>query len=194
VPRPSLADLTRVILRISNTTFGGGYITMAALKRELVDDRHWITETDYALSFALARITPGTNIIAFCAGVGSVMRGIPGAIAAVVAGTVPSAMIALLLMVMFDSWQHNPIMAAALAAALAAACGMLWSVVITIVRPLLGSIMRTFRAVVIVVAAFVVSWVYGWTPVPIILATALIGYFWKDPTPESKPAKEQQPA
>ena len=71
MPRPSLAELTRVIFRISNTTFGGGYITMAALKRELVDDRHWISETDYALSFALARITPGTNIIAFCAGVGS---------------------------------------------------------------------------------------------------------------------------
>jgi chromate transporter len=189
VPRPSLADLTRVIFRISNTTFGGGYITMAALKRELVDDRHWITETDYALSFALARITPGTNIIAFCAGVGSIMRGVTGAIAAVVASTIPSALIALFLMVMFDSWQHNPFMAAALGAALAAACGMLWSVVITIVRPLLGSPSRTLRGVIIVTAAFVVSWVLGWTPVPVIVATALIGYFWKDPAGDKEPQR-----
>lgn len=187
MPRPSLADITRVIFRISNTTFGGGYITMAALKRELVDDRHWITETDYALSFALARITPGTNIIAFCAGVGSVMRGFSGAIAAVVASTIPSALIALLLMVMFDSWQHNPFMAAALAAALAAACGMLWSVVITIVRPLLGNAMRTLRGVLIVIAAFVVSWVFGWTPIPVIAASALIGYLWKDPKQGKEP-------
>ena len=186
MPRPSLGELTRVIFRISNTTFGGGYITMAALKRELVDERHWISETDYALSFALARITPGTNILAFCAGVGSVMRGIPGAIAAVVASTVPAALIALLLMVMFESWQHNAIMAGALAAALAAACGMLWSVVITIVRPLLGNKMRTLRGVVIVATAFVVSWVYGWTPVPVIVATGLIGYFWKDPAKEPR--------
>jgi chromate transporter len=186
VPRPSLAGLTRVIFRISNTTFGGGYITMAALKRDLVDDRHWISENDYALSFALARITPGTNIIAFCAGVGYVMRGIPGAIAAVVASTVPSSLIALALMVMFDSWQHNPFMAAALAAALAAACGMLWSVVITIVRPLMGSAHQTLRGLLIVTAAFVASWVFGWTPVPVIVATALIGYLWKDPSPVRK--------
>jgi chromate transporter len=181
VPRPSLGELTRVIFRISNTTFGGGYITMAALKRELVDDRHWISETDYALSFALARITPGTNILAFCAGVGSVMRGVPGAIAAVVASTVPSALMAVLLMGVFESWQRNPIMAGALAAALAAACGMLWAVVLTILRPLLGNTARTVRGVILAGGAFVVSWVYGWTPVPVVLATAVLGYLWKDP-------------
>jgi chromate transporter len=186
VPRPTLGEITRVILRISNTTFGGGYVTMAVLKRELVDERRWLTETDYALSFALARITPGTNILAFCAGVGSAMGGLPGAVAAVVAGTVPSALIAVLLMGVFDSWQRHPLMAGALAAAVAAACGMLWAVVITIVRPLLGSAIRTLRGLVIVAGAFVVSWVFGWTPIPVIAAAAVIGYFWTDPAPEEQ--------
>ncbi len=188
MPRPTLGEITRVILRISNTTFGGGYVTMAVLKRELVDERNWLTESDYALSFALARITPGTNILAFCAGVGSAMGGIPGAIAAVIAGTLPSALIAVLLMVFFESWQRHPLMAGALAAALAAACGMLWAVVITIVRPLLGNAMRTLRGIGITAAAFVVSWFFGWTPIPVIAAAAFIGYFWKDPTPDGKQA------
>jgi chromate transporter len=187
VPRPTLGEITRVILRISNTTFGGGYVTMAVLKRELVDERRWLTETDYALSFALARITPGTNILAFCAGVGSAMGGIPGAVVAVLAGTVPSALIAVLLMGVFESWQRHPLMAGALAAALAAACGMLWAVVITIVRPLLGKAIRTLRGLVIVAGAFVASWFFGWTPIPIIAAAAVIGYFWKDPAPEARP-------
>ena len=185
MPRPTLGEITRVILRISNTTFGGGYVTMAVLKRELVDERGWLTETDYALSFALARITPGTNILAFCAGIGSFMAGVPGAVAAVIAGTVPSALIAVLLMVFFESWQHHPLMAGALAAALAAACGMLWAVVATIIRPLMGSAMRTVRGLLIAAAAFVVSWFYGWTPVPVIAAAAVIGYFWKDPKPDA---------
>jgi chromate transporter len=186
MPRPSLGELSRLLFRVSNTTFGGGYITIAVLKRELVDRLQWLTEADYALSFALARITPGTNILAFCAGIGSMMRGLPGALAAVVVVTVPSAILAVLLMLVFDSWQHNPIMAGALAAALAAACGMLWAVVGTIIRPLVGGFARTFRGLLIALAAFVLSWKLKWTPVPVILAAAVVGYCWPDPAQEGQ--------
>jgi len=187
MPRPSLGELSTLIFRVANITFGGGYITMAALKRELADDRDWISQSDYALSFALARITPGTNIIAFCAGVGYVIRGLPGSIASVVAVTVPSSVIALLFMLMFDSWQHNRYLAGGLAAALAAACGMTWAVVNSILRPLLGGAERTIRGLAIATVAFLASWQFHWTPVPIILAAAAIGYFWKDP--KGEPAK-----
>jgi chromate transporter len=178
VPGPSLGELTRLIFRVSNTTFGGGYITMAALKRELVNEHEWITDEDYALTFALARITPGTNIIAFCAGVGSIIRGVAGAFAAATASTVPAAVMAVVLMEMFDSWQNNRWMSGALGAALAAACGMLWAVVITIVRPAFVNGRAAVRAIVLVGAAFATSWFLGWTPVPIIFGAAAIGYFW----------------
>jgi chromate transporter len=186
MPRPSLGELSSLIFRVANVTFGGGYITMAALKRELADDRGWISESDYALSFALARLTPGTNIIAFCAGVGWVIRGIPGSIASVLAVTVPSSVIALLFMLMFDSWQHNPYLAGGLAAALAAACGMMWAVVRSILQPLLGGTERTIRGIFIAGAAFLASWKFQWTPVPIIMAAAVLGYLWKDPKEESR--------
>ncbi len=151
---------------------------MAALKRELVDEKGWITEQDYALTFALARITPGTNIIAFCAGVGSIAAGFAGAVGAAVASTVPAAVMAVVLMEMFDSWQNNRWMSGALAAALAAACGMLWAVVITIVRPAFVNWMGAVRAVVLVGGAFAASWWLGWGPVVIIFGAAAIGYFW----------------
>ena len=41
--KPSLAAVTRTFFRIGNTTFGGGYVTMAALGRELVELKKWIT-------------------------------------------------------------------------------------------------------------------------------------------------------
>jgi chromate transporter len=186
MPRPSLGELSSLIFRVANITFGGGYITMAALKRELADDRKWISESDYALSFALARITPGTNIIAFCAGVGWVIRGIPGSIASVIAVTVPSSVIALLFMLMFDSWQHNRYLAGGLAAALAAACGMTWAVVRSILQPLLGGTERTIRGLLIAGTAFAASWFLRWTPVPIILGAAAIGFLWQDPKGQAK--------
>jgi len=71
VPAPTLRQLTGVFFRIGNTTFGGGLPTMAALQREFVEQHHWLTPEDYALAFSLARITPGTNVIAFCAASGA---------------------------------------------------------------------------------------------------------------------------
>ena len=80
-PKPALARLAGVFLRIGNTTFGGGDPTMAALQRELVDRQAWLTAEDFALAYSLARITPGTNVVAFCVAVGARISGIGGAIA-----------------------------------------------------------------------------------------------------------------
>ena len=66
--RPSLLKLFLSYLRVTNLTFGGGTITMAALHTELVSLRKWLTQEKYATVYALARITPGTNMLAFCAG------------------------------------------------------------------------------------------------------------------------------
>ena len=91
--RPSLLKLFLSYLRVTNLTFGGGTITMAALNTELVSLRE-VAEarknTSY-LVYASARITPGTNMLAFCAGTGWELLGWPGAIAGVAAASVPAA-------------------------------------------------------------------------------------------------------
>ena len=84
---PSLKKLTEIFFRIGNTTFGGGYVTIGMLGRELVDTRRWISAEKFDLAFALARVTPGTNLIAFCAAIGALICGVAGAVAAVVALT-----------------------------------------------------------------------------------------------------------
>ena len=62
---------------------------MAALQREF-DRRGWIDADQFAIAFGLARITPGTNIVAFCAATGWYLGGIAGAMVAVLtAGGLP---------------------------------------------------------------------------------------------------------
>ena len=95
--KPSLKRLAEIFFRIGNTTFGGGYVTIGMLGRELVDTRRWISSEKFDLAFALARVTPGTNIIAFCAAVGALIFGLVGAVVAVVALTAPSAVLAVLI-------------------------------------------------------------------------------------------------
>ena len=57
---------------------------MAALQSELVTRHGWLSREKYGLVYGLARITPGTNILAFCAGTAWELKGWPGAILATV--------------------------------------------------------------------------------------------------------------
>ena len=80
--RPGLIQIGDVFARYANFTLGGGSATVAVLHRELLDKRRWVNDDSFTLSFALARLTPGTNLLAFCTGVGWLLRGLPGAIVA----------------------------------------------------------------------------------------------------------------
>lgn len=151
------------------------------LGRELVDQRRWLTSDQFDLSFALSRVTPGTNLIAFCAAVGAVLRGWTGAMAAVLASTVPAAVIAVGLMYGLEALESNRVAMAAIAGTVAAVAGMMWSTIWTILKPHLGGSVRTLQVAVIAGGAFVASWFFGITPLPIILAGTLLGFFWLDP-------------
>ncbi len=175
-----MRTLTWVFLRIGNTTFGGGYVTMGMLGRELVDTRRWITREKFDLAFALARVTPGTNVLAFCAAVGALICGIAGAVAAVLAVSAPSAAVAVLFMQGVESSQGNRIAMAAIGGTVAAVAGMMWATIWTILRPHVGGFTRNFQMVLIAGGAFLASWKYHVTPVPIIFAGTLIGLLWKD--------------
>lgn len=149
------------------------------LGRELVEGRRWLSPQQYELAFALSRVTPGTNLIAFCAAVGALLRGVKGAVAAVLALTVPSAAIAVFFIYGFEHWQANRYVGAALAGTVAAVAGMMWSTIWVILRPHLGSTSDNLRVVLIAGGAFVASWGFGVSPLAIILAGTLIGFLWK---------------
>lgn len=172
--KPSLASLTNLYLKIGNTTFGGGDPTMALLQRELIF-RKWITQEDFALAYSLARVTPGTNVLAFCAATGARVLGLAGAFAAVLAVTLPSAILAVLLTRGFEAWQTNAWAMAAVGGTVAAVSGMMWASVWSLVKPYLG-----VRALLFTGGAFLAAWKFHVTPVPVILVAALAGYFWVD--------------
>jgi chromate transporter len=165
------------MFRIGNTTFGGGFITMIVIGREFVERRGWLKQSQFDLAFSLARITPGTNIVAFAAAVAAMLRGWPGALMAVGALVVPCAVISVLLLQGFESWKGNAWVMAALAATTAAVTGMMWATVALLVKPHLGNPKRTLRAAVLFAGSFAAAW-FGVTPVPIVLAAFALGFLW----------------
>jgi chromate transporter len=174
VNKPSLLSVTVLYLKIGNTTFGGGDPTVALLQRELTG-REWITREDFALAYSLARVTPGTNVLAFCAATGARVLGLVGAIAAVLAVTLPSAILAVLLTRGFETWRAHPLALAAIGGTVAAVSGMMWASVWYLIKPTYG-----LRAILISGAAFLAAFQFHVTPVPVILAAALAGYLWPE--------------
>ena len=183
---PSVKKLTEIFFRVGNTTFGGGYVTIGMLGRELVETRRWISAEKFDLAFALARVTPGTNLIAFCAAIGALICGVAGAIGAVLALTAPSSALAVLIAYGFERWQGNRIAMAAIGGTVAAVAGMMWATIWVILKPHIGKLttkgmIRNLQVVLVTGGAFVASRFFNVTPLPIIAIGALAGLLWKDP-------------
>jgi len=170
-----------VFLRIGNTTFGGGIPTIAALQRELVDQRGWLSPEDYALAFSLARVTPGTNVIAFCAAAGARIMGFGGALAGTLAETGPSAILAVLMTQGYETWRTNAWVMAGVAGTIAAVAGMMWASIWSIVKPHFQDRRHAFRGLVITLGAFTAVWKLGLGPLSVIGLAAIVGLLWKEP-------------
>ena len=180
MPPLSLRRLLLIYTRASNLTFGGGDPTMAVLQSELVSRNAWLAPEKYGLVYGLARITPGTNILAFCAGTAWVIRGWPGAVLAVFGATLPSTFVVVLLTAGYRAFQHNPRAMAAIGGTLAAAVGMMAFSAWQLVQPHLHR-HRMLRALSLAGGSVALAYGLRMSPIEVLGLAALTGYFWRAP-------------
>jgi chromate transporter len=176
----TLKDLGAALVLKGNFTYGGGSATIATLHRDLVERRHWLTEEPFQLSFALSRLTPGTNLLAFIACVGYLLRRMPGALVALLAGSLPCAAMAVALTAAYSTWSHYPVVQVATRGALAAAVAVTVMTGVTLIRPYWRTASPT-RLIVFVGGALAATEFLGTTPLLVLVAAALAGLAW--PTP-----------
>ncbi len=165
------------MLRAGTLTFGGGNPTTAALQRSVVEERGWISGTNFALAFALSRITPGTNLFACCSAVGYLIRGWAGAIVCLLIASVPSSLITALLTIGMDrmlAWpQAVAMMHGAIAVSVGLTLGSLWTLASPYVKS--GPLVRGLS---LVVAGFALA--YLLPAVWVLAVCAAAGYLWSD--------------
>jgi chromate transporter len=173
-----LARLALIYLRIGNLTFGGGDPTIAALHRELVVRKGWLGPERFAVAYSLARATPGTNLLAFCAGAAWYLLGWPGAIAAVCSATIPSAVLAVWLTRAFEIGSANPLALGAINGMLSAAVGMMIAAAWLLARPrfIAGTRLRTL---VLVAAPAMLLLFFHFPPIAVLGVAVIVGMLWK---------------
>jgi chromate transporter len=178
---PSLKKIGDVFVRYANFTLGGGSATTAVIHGEIVGKRRWVSEEQFALSFALGRLTPGTNVLAFCVGIGWILRRWAGAIITLLAASIPCTIFVVIITVLFERWQENAFAQAAIKGAIAAAVAVTVKTVWTIAHPhfKLGN---RIRVVLIGAAAFALQALAGISPINVLLLAAVVGFFLPEPS------------
>ncbi len=177
---PPLGPLTTVYLKAGNTTFGGGDPTIAVLQRELLERRKWLDEEQFAISYSLARVTPGTNVLAFCAASAWILRGWLGAMAAVFAASGPSSLLAVWLTVAFEASTQNRLAQAIVASVQASVVGIMAASALLLLRPHLAA-HSWLRILLLTGGTLLLHDGLGFSPLPVMALAALAGWFWKEP-------------
>lgn len=152
---------------------------MAVLQREMVNRRKWLTAEQYGLIYGLARVTPGTNVLAFYAGSAWLLRGLKAAALAVLSICLPSAAMVVWLTYSLERWGTLAWVKAASAAIMAAAAGMVAASAWLLVAPFLRKA-GPAKTVALACGAAVLA-IAGVTPVPVLALAALLGFLWKGP-------------
>jgi chromate transporter len=115
IPHQSLARLFLRFLRFGCLAWGGPVAQIAMLKRELVDEEHWVSVPKFNRAVAVYQVLPGPEAHELCVWFGMLARGRPGAVVAGLGFMLPGFLLMLGL-----SWAYvtiglgSPVVAAAL--------------------------------------------------------------------------------
>lgn len=141
------------------------------VQREVVDNKHWIEEEEFLDMIALAQSAPGIIAVNTAVFVGYKIHGWRGLISSVLGAVLPSFCIILLIATCFTQFRDYPAVEAVFK-------GIRPAVVALIAAPLYKmakSAKVTWRTLWIPVAAAVLIWLGGVSPILIIVAAILGG-------------------
>lgn len=169
--RSDLVRIARVFFGVAGSTWGSGGVTIARIRDELAGAEGPLTDDDFSVSYAMARIAPGTNVLALCAAVGWHIRGWMGAAVAVAALSIPAAVVCVLMTAAFERWHHF------FAGAMASVVGVIVAGAFLLIRPCLTR-RRLPRTLIILAAALVAGRFVS--PVWVLILSGVAGYFWRE--------------
>ncbi len=167
-------DIFITFARIGAFTLGGGYAMIPLIQKEVVDNKKWISREDFVDMIAIAQSAPGVLAVNISILTGYKLRKNRGSIVASVGSTLPSFVIILFIAIFlrqFDQIEWVQKMFMAIRPAVVA----LIAVPVFTTAQTIGI---NFKTVIIPVAAALLIWMWGVSPVYIILAASVGGLLY----------------
>ena len=130
--RVALPALFGEFLKIALCSVGGGLVWA---RRCVVDQRHWMSEDEFADTLGLCQFLPGPNVIGIAVCVGTKLRGASGAVAALAGFILLPWAIGLALAALYLQNARLPILRDVLGGMAAAAAGLLIATGVRLLLP-----------------------------------------------------------
>ena len=164
-PAPGVVEVVAEFLKLGAVVFGSGYVLLAFLQADLVDQLHWLTEDQVLDAVTAGQITPGP-VFTTATFVGYLLGGFPLAVAATVGIFLPSFFLVAALEPFVGRIRRSPWLGPALDGVTVAALGLMAGVTYDLGRRALTDPL----AVALAVAATIV--LLRWRPNAIWLVAA----------------------
>ena len=164
-------DIFWSFFRIGTFTVGGGYAMIPLMQREMVERHGWMSEEEFLDYVALSQAMPGVFAVNMATVTGMRLRGKGGAVAAIAGNIVMPIVFILLLAIFFRTFRDNVIVSRIFLGLRPAVVALIAAPVFTLAR----SAKVTWRTVWIPVVCALLIWLFGVSPVIVILAAALLG-------------------
>jgi chromate transporter len=123
-PAPAILEVLGEFLKLGTVVFGSGYVLLAFLRADLVDQLHWLTVEQVLDAVTAGQITPGP-VFTTATFVGYLLGGFPLAVAATVGIFVPSFVMVALLEPFVGRIRRSPWLGPALDGITVAALGLM---------------------------------------------------------------------
>ena len=173
-PHPSLGRLAYLVTLDVNRTFGG-YAAMELLRRRFTA-RGWLDTTSHAVFTAVSRLTPGTNILAYCVTLGWRLRRSAGALVALGASSIPASVIVFMLAATLVRVDRYTAVRIGLAVGILVASALVLSSAWNLIKPYLARHARMNAIIITAVTGVLIA--AGATPVRTLLVAAAVGFFF----------------
>ena len=161
------------MLYISAFTFGGGFVIVTLMKQKFVDKLHWMDESEMLDMTAIAQSSPGAIAVNAAILVGWRMAGFAGMLTAVVATILPPMVILSAISYCYQAFESNRYVTLVLGGMQAGVA----AVILSVVFDLGGKVLRERSALsnILMILAFLATFVFNVNVVLIILAAAAVG-------------------
>lgn len=162
----------KTFFKIGLFTFGGGYAMIPLIESEVIDKKRWISKEEFLDLIAIAQSCPGVFAINISIFIGYRLRGVKGGVLCALGTALPSFFIILLIAMFFHRFKDNSVVAALFR-------GIRPAVVALIAVPTFNMAKKAklrFYSVWIPVLAALLIWLWGVSPILIILAAGICGF------------------
>ena len=168
-PMTQLSDLIRIFGRIGLLSFGGPAAQIALMHRELIEERPWLSETEFLRALSFCMLLPGPEAMQLATYAGWKQRGIIGGLIGGGLFVLPGAIVIMALALLYGQF-------GALDWVQAVFLGVKATVVVIVIQAILRLSKKALKLKVhwlLAVGAFVSLYIFA-LPFPLVIAVAAI--------------------